>query len=232
MYAKHFKRMFDFLLSLIALIALSPILIVLVVIGTVMMKGNPFFIQYRPGKKGKAGQEKIFKIIKLRTMTNDKDAMGELLPDSQRLTPYGKWLRSTSLDELFELISIIKGDMAIVGPRPLLVRDMTFMSKEQRRRHDVRPGLTGLAQVCGRNSISWESKLDLDLKYINHITLAGDIKIILQTISRVFKREGICEDGMDTAMDYGDYLLSKGEVDEKEYKEKQAEAEGLLRIII
>ena len=158
MYAKFLKRLIDFLLSLTALIILSPILLILTVVGAIAMKGNPFFVQKRPGKIDKSGNEKIFSLIKFRTMTCEKDADGNLLPDEKRLIKYGKILRSTSLDELPELVNILKGDMSIVGPRPLLVKYLPLYSKEQRRRHNVRPGLTGLAQVNGRNLVSWEER--------------------------------------------------------------------------
>ena len=211
MYAYYFKRVIDFFLSLIALIVFSPILLILIVAGAAAMKGNPFFFQPRPGKKGKDGKEKIFKLIKLRTMSNAKDKNGNLLPDDIRLNKYGKFLRSTSLDELPELLNIIKGDMAVVGPRPQLVRDMTFMTEEQRRRHDVRPGLTGLAQVNGRNNITWEQKFEYDLQYIdNGITFVGDIKIILQTVGKVLKRSDTVRDGTVSDMDFGDWLMAEG----------------------
>lgn len=191
MYAKVFKRWIDFGLSFIALAVLSPVMLVLILVGAVAMGGNPFFVQPRPGKRGKDGQEKIFKLIKFRTMDNRKDKDGNLLPDDVRLNPYGKLLRSTSLDELPELINILKGDMSIVGPRPLLIRYLDRYTPEQRHRHDVRPGLTGLAQVCGRNAISWEDKFRLDLEYVRNITFIGDIKIIWKTAVSVLKREGI-----------------------------------------
>ena len=229
MYANFFKRVIDFTLSLIALIVLSPILLILIIIGAIAMKGNPFFTQMRPGKVNKkTGQEKIFKLIKFRTMSNAKDKDGNLLPDEVRLNKYGKMLRSTSLDELPELLNILKGDMAVVGPRPQLVRDMVFMTEEQRVRHTVRPGLTGLAQCSGRNNMSWEKKFEYDLEYIKKITFFGDIKIMFKTVGKVFAREGITEEGMATAMDLGDYLLEKGEVDKSSYDEKQAEAKELL----
>lgn len=229
MYAKCFKRVFDFSMSLLALIVLSPILLILIVIGTAAMHGNPFFVQARPGKKDKFGKEKIFKLIKFRTMSNQKDKNGNLLPDEQRLNTYGKILRKTSLDELPELINILKGDMSIVGPRPQLVRDMVFMTEEQRKRHDVRPGLSGLAQVRGRNNISWEDKLSYDLVYIKKITFWGDIKLIFETVWKAFvKQEDIATDGMETAEDFGDYLLRKGEVDDEVYTRCQAEARQLL----
>ena len=195
------------------------------------MQGNPFFTQLRPGKKRKDGTEKIFRLIKFRTMNNKKDADGNLLPDEQRLNGYGRWLRSTSIDELPELINILVGDLSIVGPRPQLVRDMVFMSAEQRRRHDVRPGLTGLAQVSGRNNITWEQKFEYDLLYIdNGITFFGDLKIILMTVGRVLKRSDTVRDGTSSDMDFGDWLVFEGRVGETEYKEKQEEAKNLLGV--
>lgn len=191
MYAKFFKRTIDFCLSLIALVVLSPILLSLIVIGAIVLKGNPFFVQKRPGKKEKNGQEKIISLIKLRTMTNEKDGHGNLLPDEQRLGKYGAWLRSTSLDELPSLVNIVKGDIAIVGPRPLLVKYLPRYSQEQRRRHEVRPGLTGYAQVYGRNSLTWEEKFEKDVYYVNHVSLWLDMKIIFKTVAVVLKREGI-----------------------------------------
>ncbi len=186
MYAKCLKRAMDFFLSLMALLVLSPILLILTVLGAIKMKGNPFFTQLRPGKN-----EKIFRLIKFRSMTCEKDAQGNLLPDEQRLTRYGKLLRSTSLDELPELINILKGDMSIVGPRPLLVQYLPLYNEQQRRRHEVRPGMTGYAQVNGRNAISWEDKFRLDVEYVDNITFFGDVKIIWQTVLAVLKRDGI-----------------------------------------
>ena len=192
MYAKCFKRVLDFTLSLIALIVLFPILLILTVIGAIAMKGNPFFTQLRPGKiDKKTGEEKIFKLIKFRTMSNAKDKDGNLLPDAVRLNRYGKFLRSTSLDELPELLNILVGDMSIVGPRPLLVKYLPLYSEEQRHRHDVRPGLTGYAQVHGRNAITWEAKFEMDVAYVRKITFMGDVKIILGTVGAVLKRDGI-----------------------------------------
>ena len=230
MYAKFFKRVIDFTLSLMALLVLSPVLLVLAIIGAIAMKGNPFFTQLRPGKiDKKTGEERIFKLVKFRTMSNAKDKDGNLLPDDVRLNKYGRFLRSTSLDELPELWNILKGDMSIVGPRPQLVRDMVFMTSEERKRHTVRQGLTGLAQVNGRNNMSWEKKFEYDLQYIENITFWGDIKILFKTVFKVFARDGISTDGMATAEDLGDYLLRTCEVNQIEYTEKQNEALELMR---
>ena len=197
MYAKCFKRVLDFILSFGAIIILSPILIILTVVGAVAMGGNPFFTQERPGKR-----ERIFKLIKFRTMNNKKDKKGNLLPDEDRLTAYGKWLRSTSLDELPELFNIFSGDMSIVGPRPLLVRYLPRYNMEQHRRHKVRPGLTGLAQVNGRNAISWEDKFKYDVQYVDNITFMGDVKIILETVNKVLKRDGISSETSATMEEF------------------------------
>lgn len=223
MYKNFFKRIIDFFCALAAIICLSPVLVVLTVIGAIKMGGNPFFTQPRPGKN-----ERIFKLVKFRTMTNARDAQGNLLPDDVRLTKYGKFLRSTSLDELPELFNILKGDMAVIGPRPQLVRDMVFMTPEQRKRHTVRQGLSGLAQVNGRNAITWESKISYDLKYVEKITLWGDIKIILTTLEKVFKRSDITEENCDTATDLGDYLLASGRISQTEYDNGQKLAKKLL----
>ena len=205
MYAKYFKRLIDFMLSLLALIVLSPILLLLTIIGALKMKGNPFFTQARPGKN-----EKVFKLIKFRTMTNEKDTSGNLLPDEVRLNRYGKFLRATSLDELPELINIIKGDMALVGPRPLLVKYLPWYTEEQRHRHDVRPGLTGYAQAHGRNTVNWDDKFRMDLEYVKHITFMGDVRIILATIQSVIKHEGISSETSATMEDFTDYCKSLG----------------------
>lgn len=231
MYEKCFKRILDFSLSAIALLALSPILLVLLIVGAIVMGGNPIFVQPRPGKKGRDGKEKIFYLYKLRSMSNRRDENGELLPDAQRLGKYGAFLRSTSADELPSLVNILVGDMALVGPRPQLVRDMTFMTAQQRRRHDVRPGLTGLAQVNGRNNITWEQKLSYDLKYIDSgITFLGDLKILCQTVGKVIKRSDVVREGTVSDMDFGDWLLQNGQIDKTQYEEKQAEAKELLGI--
>lgn len=203
-YRQFFKRFYDILLSGLALAVLSPLLLVLTILGAVKMKGNPFFTQERPGKISKrTGEEKIFKLIKFRTMTCEKDENGELLPDDKRLTKYGKILRSTSLDELPELINIFIGNMSIVGPRPLLVQYLPLYSEEQRRRHCVRPGLTGYAQVCGRNAISWEEKFKLDVEYTKRISLFYDLGIIFKTALIVLKHEGISSETSVTMEKFG-----------------------------
>lgn len=196
-YARYIKRFMDFILSLCAIIVLSPILLMLTVIGAVVMKGNPFFFQERPGKN-----EKIFKLIKFRTMTCEKDKDGKLLPDEQRLTGYGNFLRHTSLDELPELFNILKGDMSIIGPRPLLVKYLPLYNEVQRHRHDVRPGLTGNAQAHGRNGLDWDEKFDLDVEYVDHITFLGDWKIIFKTVWTVLKREGISSEASATMEEF------------------------------
>lgn len=186
MYARFFKRLLDFILSLSALLVLSPLILILTIFGSVFMGGNPFFMQERPGK-----DRKIFRLIKFRTMSNKKDENDELLPDDARLNKYGRFLRSTSLDELPELINIFKGDMSIIGPRPLLVSYLPYYTERENLRHTVRPGLTGYAQAHGRNSVSWEDKFEMDAEYVENITFIGDIKIIIDTIKVVFKRDGI-----------------------------------------
>lgn len=197
MYAKYIKRILDILLSGCALLVLTPVLPVLTVLGAIMMKGNPFFTQLRPGK-----DEKIFRLIKFRSMTCETDKQGNLLPDEQRLNSYGKFLRATSLDELPELINIFIGHMSIVGPRPLLVKYLPRYNQEQKRRHDVLPGLTGYAQVNGRNAISWEEKFRLDVWYVDHLSFWLDVKIILQTVGKIFKREGISSESSATMEEF------------------------------
>lgn len=186
MYVKFFKRFLDVILSFCALVVLSPLLLILTIVGTIAMRGNPFFVQERPGKN-----EKIFKMIKFRTMSNKKGEDGDLLPDELRLNKYGIWLRKTSCDELLELVNILKGDMSIVGPRPLLVKYLPFYTEEERHRHDVRPGLTGLAQISGRNNLGWDNRLKRDVEYVNNITFINDCKIILQTVLKVIKKSDI-----------------------------------------
>lgn len=212
MYAKFFKRFFDFLLSLLALVILSPILLVLVIVGAIVMKGNPFFTQLRPGK-----DEKIFKLVKFRTMTCETDENGNLLPDADRLTSYGKFLRSTSIDELPELWNILKGDMSIIGPRPLVPQYLPYYTEEERHRHDVRPGLTGLAQINGRNTSIWEERFAYDLEYIKNITLIGDIKIVFLTVAAVLKRKDVTVRKSDGSMDFDKYRMRQREA-EKEYE--------------
>lgn len=193
MYAKFWKRLLDLLISAAALLLLSPLLLVLICVGAVVMKGSPFFLQTRPGLG-----EKPFRLIKLRTMSNARDSSGQLLPDEKRLNRYGSFLRAASLDELPELINIIKGDMALVGPRPLLMEYLPLYNEAQRHRHDVRPGLTGLAQINGRNALSWEERFDLDLRYVNSISLRVDLRILLKTVGAVLRREGIHGDNSAT----------------------------------
>ena len=197
MYARYIKRFLDLIFSISAIIVLSPLLLILCIVGSVKMGGNPFFVQERPG-----WHEKIFTLIKFRTMDNRKDSVGDLLPDAVRLNPYGRFLRSTSLDELPELFNILKGDMSIIGPRPLLVRYLPRYSEEQRHRHDVRPGLTGYAQAHGRNAVSWEEKFKMDVWYTKHVTFKTDVGIFFATIKAVFKREGISSGTSDTMEEF------------------------------
>lgn len=222
-YRRFLKRPMDFILSLLAIIVLSPVLIIVAVLVRFKLGSPVLFMQKRPGLN-----EKIFTMYKFRTMTDEKDENGELLPDSVRLTKFGRMLRSTSLDELPELFNILKGDMSIVGPRPQLVRDMVFMSEEQRQRHSVHPGLTGWAQVNGRNNVTWEEKLSLDLDYIVDVSFIRDWKIIFMTVAKVFNKDDISTEGMDTAEDLGDYLLRVGKVDENQYIELQKEGRRLI----
>ena len=197
MYAKYIKRFLDFSLSLCGLVVLSPVLLVLTVLGAYKMKGNPFFTQARPGKDGK-----IFKLIKFRSMTCQVDANGNPLPDEVRLTKYGKLLRATSLDELPELLNILKGDMSVVGPRPLLVKYLPLYNAHQARRHEVRPGLTGYAQAHGRNSVTWEEKFDMDVWYVDHISFKTDLQILIDTVMVVLKRSGISAEGSATMEEF------------------------------
>ena len=224
MYKKFIKRFLDLILSLMALIILMPLMLIIYILVRIKLGKPAIFKQERPGK-----DEKIFTLYKFRTMTEEKDENGNLLPDEQRLTKFGKMLRSTSLDELPELINIIKGDMSIVGPRPQLVRDMVFMTEIQRKRHSVRQGLTGLAQVNGRNNITWEEKINYDLNYVNNITLIDDIKIVFKTIIKVFKREDTETDGMQTAEDLGDYLLRNNKISKDDYTCKNKEALEIIQ---
>ncbi|BEP30364.1 sugar transferase [Helicovermis profundi] len=211
-YRRFLKRPMDFILSLIAIVALSPVFIIVCLLVRVKLGSPVLFKQKRPGLN-----EKIFAMYKFRTMTDEKDEDSKLLPDGVRLTKFGKILRSTSLDELPELFNILKGDMSIVGPRPQLVKDMVFMSEEQRQRHFVYPGLTGWAQVNGRNNVTWEEKLSLDLEYIDDISFIRDWKIIFMTAVKVFMKENISTEGMDTSEDFGDYLLREKKINDDEY---------------
>jgi undecaprenyl phosphate N,N'-diacetylbacillosamine 1-phosphate transferase len=194
MYKHFFKRLIDFTLSLIGFIIISPIFIIVWVWLTIANKGaGALFFQERPGK-----DEKIFKVIKFKTMTDERDASGKLLPDAERLTKAGRFVRSTSLDEIPQLINVIKGDMSLIGPRPLLVQYLPLYNENQKRRHEVRPGITGWAQVNGRNAISWEQKFEFDVWYVDNISLSLDVKILIRTLLKVFKREGISSDTSST----------------------------------
>lgn len=223
-YQRYGKRAIDLCLSLILLILFWWVLAIVALLVRFKLGSPVLFRQPRPGK-----DENIFNLYKFRSMTDERDENGNLLPDEMRLTKFGKALRATSLDELPEVFNIVLGEMAIIGPRPQLVRDMVFMTPEQRRRHCVRPGLSGLAQVNGRNAIAWDDKLAYDLDYIEHITFAGDVAIFFKTLAKAFvKHEGITEDGMATAADYGDYLLAMKRVTREKYDELQAQAKKLL----
>lgn len=204
MYRKFIKRFLDFTLSLCALIVLSPLLLILTIIGAIKMKGNPFFAQERPG-----WHEKIFKLYKFRTMTNERGSDGELLPDEVRLNGYGQFLRSTSLDELPELWCILKGDMSIIGPRPLLVQYLPCYSEQERHRHDVRPGLTNLVSIKGRNAVSVEEKFKYDIEYVNNLSFALDLKIFFGTISVVLKHSGTELEGANKYFEYFDKRKQK-----------------------
>lgn len=223
MYKKCFKRALDICVALIGLILLFPVFVTVAILVKINLGSPVIFKQLRPGKNCE-----IFEMYKFRTMTDKKDKNGDLLPDEIRLTKFGKFLRSTSLDELPELINIIKGDMSLVGPRPQLVRDMVFFDERQIKRQDVLPGLTGLAQISGRNSISWENKLNYDLKYIESIRFLNDLKIIFMTIVKVFMREDINTDGMSTAEDFGDYLLRTKKINREIYDSKMIYAREII----
>lgn len=227
-YEKYFKRPIDLFCGLSAVIVFSWLYLILIILGAIFMRGNPFFTQERPGKN-----EKIFKLIKFRSMDNRKDKDGNLLPDDVRLNRYGRFIRKTSLDELPEAFNIICGDMSVIGPRPLLVRDMVFMTNEQRQRHSVRPGLSGLAQTRGRNALAWEKKLETDLEYIGCVTFRRDFEIVIKTVMQVFLKHKGQEDEdvdeTDITDDYGDYLLKKGKVSNTEYQYLQEEARRIIR---
>ena len=218
-YQRSVKRPMDVVLSLGALVLLSPIMLLIALLVWINLGSPVIFRQNRPGLN-----ERIFTLYKFRTMADVRDEHGELLPDSVRLTRLGQWLRSTSLDELPELVNVLKGDMSLVGPRPQLIKDLVFMTDEQRARHSVLPGLTGLAQVRGRNQVEWDERLQFDVRYANNVTFLGDLKIMLRTLVEVVRRNGIATENMATSEDLGDYLLRTGRIDEGEYRELLAES--------
>lgn len=229
-YEKYIKRAIDVTCATGAIVVFSPIYLGVAALVRAKLGSPVLFTQDRPGLIGPDGKETVFKMYKFRSMTDERDENGDLLPDEVRLTKFGKWLRNTSLDELPEAFNILNGTMSVIGPRPQLVRDMVFMSKEQRMRHTAKPGLSGLAQVNGRNAISWEDKMNWDLKYIKKVTFKEDFKIILETVKKAFiKQEGITQDDMATAEDLGDYLLRTEKVDSKDYEIKQEEAKDILK---
>ena len=225
MYKRYIKRALDIFCALAAIIVFWWLYLIVAILVRVKLGSPVIFKQPRPGK-----DERIFNLYKFRTMTDEGDKNGNLLPDEVRLTKFGKLLRATSLDELPECFNIIRGDMSVVGPRPQLVRDMVFMTDAQRARHTVRPGLTGLAQVSGRNNITWEQKFEYDLRYIDRITFIGDLKIILQTVGKVLKKSDTVREGTVSDIDYGDWLMLEGKVDRAAYDEKQAKAKQLLEV--
>ena len=225
MYNKYIKRLVDICCALAALLVFWWLYIIVAILVRVKLGSPVLFRQKRPGLNGK-----IFTMYKFRTMTDKRDENGNLLPDDIRLTAFGKLLRKLSLDELPEAFNILKGDMSVVGPRPQLVRDMVFFTDEQMKRQSVRPGLSGLAQVKGRNGITWEEKINFDLEYIKKITFIGDVKIILQTVGKVLKRSDTVREGTVSDMDFGDWLMMNGKVDEETYAKKQEEARELLKI--
>lgn len=230
-YESYIKRLMDIICSIAAITVFGWLYIIVAVLVRIKLGSPVLFKQPRPGKiDPKTGHETIFYMYKFRSMSDERSEDGTLLPDELRLGTFGKMLRATSLDELPEAFNILKGDMSVVGPRPQLVRDMVFMTDEQRMRHTAKPGLSGLAQVNGRNDISWEEKLAWDLKYIENVSFPGDVEIILRTVIKVFVRqEGITDGDMATAYDYGDWLLKEGKITVEEYEARQKEAEVLLR---
>lgn len=227
-YEKYIKRIFDIVCSLLAIIVFCWLYIIIAIIVRIKMGSPVLFKQPRPGLV-RNGKETIFDMYKFRTMTDERDENGELLPDEKRLPAFGAWLRKTSLDELPEAFSILKGDMSVIGPRPQLVRDMVFMTDQQRMRHTAKPGLSGLAQTKGRNAISWEDKLNWDLKYIERVTFWGDMKLVQETVkTALIKAEGITDGENATALDYGDALLKAGKVSQPQYDALQAHARNIL----
>ena len=228
-YERYIKRMLDIICSVSALLLFWWLYVIIAVMVRIRMGSPVLFKQPRPGLiDPKTGRERIFDMYKFRTMTDERDSEGNLLPDEKRLPKFGAFLRSTSLDELPEVFCILRGTMSVVGPRPQLVRDMVFMSEQQRMRHTAKPGLTGLAQVNGRNAVSWEEKLDWDLKYIEKVSFVSDVKILFQTVAAVFKRSGITDGENATALDYGDALLKSGKVSREKYDALQVEAKDML----
>ena len=229
-YEKYIKRVLDVICSLLAIVVFSWLYLIIAIIVRIKMGSPVLFKQPRPGMiDPKIGRERIFSMYKFRTMTDERDENGELLPDEKRLPAFGAWLRKTSLDELPEVFCILRGTMSVIGPRPQLVRDMVFMNDQQRMRHTAKPGLSGLAQTKGRNAISWEDKLNWDLKYIERVTFWGDLKLVLATVKTAFiKAEGITDGENATALDYGDVLLKAGKVSQNEYDQKQSEAKRIL----
>ena len=228
-YEKYVKRAIDVTCATGAIVVFSPIYLGVAALVRTKLGSPVLFTQDRPGLVGPDGKETVFKMYKFRSMTDERDENGDLLPDEVRLTKFGKWLRNTSLDELPEAFNILNGTMSVIGPRPQLVRDMVFMSKEQRMRHTAKPGLSGLAQVNGRNAISWEDKMNWDLKYIEKVTFKDDLKIIFDTVKKAFiKQEGITQDDMATAEDLGDYLLRTEKVGHAEYECQQRKAKMIL----
>ena len=229
-YEKYIKRFLDIVLALLAMIVFFWLYLVVALLVRIKLGRPVVFKQPRPGLVDpKTGKERIFYLYKFRTMTDERDENGNLLPDEIRLTKFGAWLRRTSGDELLEVWNIHRGDMSIIGPRPQLVRDMVFMTEEQRMRHTARPGLSGLAQVKGRNAITWEQKIDWDLKYIVRVSFWGDVKLVFETVKvAIFRHDGITDGENPTAVDYGDYLLNDGKVSEEEYNRKQDEAKSIL----
>lgn len=230
-YEKYIKRLLDIFCSSFAIIVFSWLYMLIAILVRIKLGSPVFFKQPRPGMiDPKNNKEKIFYMYKFRTMTDAKDEKGQLLSDKARLTPFGKKLRATSLDELPEAFNILKGDMSVIGPRPQLVRDMVFMTDEQRMRHTAKPGLSGLAQVMGRNAISWEDKLNWDLKYIEKVSFLGDLKIVFMTIKKVFFRSKLAKSDTETdvTLDFGDALLQEGRITLENYKKKQVEAKKML----
>jgi len=227
-YEKYIKRLLDIICSLLAIIVFCWLYAIIAIVVRIKMGSPVLFKQPRPGLiDHKTGRERIFDMYKFRSMTDERDAEGNLLPDEQRLPKFGKMLRATSLDELPEAFNILKGDMSVIGPRPQLVRDMVFMTDEQRMRNTAKPGLSGLAQVKGRNAITWEDKIDWDLKYIEKVSFVGDVKLVVQTAKKVFMR-GESSNELDVTDDYGDALLKDGKISQEKYAQKQNEAKMIL----